>query len=657
MKKTLLFIFALAASEWMTGQSCTEPFFSEYLEGASNNKAVEIYNPSSSTINLINYKMYRYNNGSPTPTDSLQLVGTLAPGAVFVAGNPSAVAAILSVSDTLHTITFFNGDDVLALKNITTGTVLDIIGVIGVDPGVNWPVGSGATSEFTLVRMIGINGGNLNWAVAATEYDVYPQNTTTFLGNHTMTPCCSGSVIAQVASTTNNLCFGDNSGTATVSATGNGLTYNWTPSGGTSATATNLPAGTYTCIAMEPCGAADTVTCTITQPAFLDTINVLQTDVLCNGQSNGSITINGSGGTAPYSYLWSNGNTTNSATGLAAGMISYTITDANGCSLTHSLQVVEPSALSSTSSQTNVLCFGGTNGTATVVVSGGTPPYSYSWSSGGTGATENALAAGNYTCTMTDANGCTTSNVIALTEPSAILLSFVAANNPTSCGATDGSIDLAVSGGTAGYSYLWNTSSTTEDISGLGQGAYSVTVTDANGCTSLSGTTLNDPNAPVVSVNMFSPFLCLPASAYTLNGESPSGGVWSGPFVSGNTFDPNTSGVGIFVITYSFTDSSGCTGFATDTIEVTYCVGTTNTDNTILKMEIYPNPSSGQFTVISNEHNITITVVDPLGNEVYRTYSVSEKTEINLGNFAEGIYFVKIEGQNSSVTKRILLNK
>ncbi|HEX2898795.1 MAG TPA: PKD domain-containing protein, partial [Bacteroidia bacterium] len=164
-------------------------FFSEYLEGSSNNKAIEIYNPSPNTVNLTNYVIYRYNNGSAIPSDSLFPQGTLAPGAVWVAGNPSAVADILNVSDTLHTITFYNGDDAMSLVQISPRVQLDVIGIIGVDPGTNWPVGTGATSEFTLVRMVGIQQGNTNWAVGATEYDVYPQNTFTFIGNHTMTSC------------------------------------------------------------------------------------------------------------------------------------------------------------------------------------------------------------------------------------------------------------------------------------------------------------------------------------------------------------------------------------------------------------------------------------------------------------------------------------
>jgi predicted extracellular nuclease len=114
MKKILFQLITLFIATFSFGQSC-DLFFSEYLEGASNNKAIEIYNPLNVSVNLNNYKVYRYNNGSPIPTDSLQLIGSLAPGSVYVAGNPSAIAAILNVADTLHTITFFNGDDAMEL--------------------------------------------------------------------------------------------------------------------------------------------------------------------------------------------------------------------------------------------------------------------------------------------------------------------------------------------------------------------------------------------------------------------------------------------------------------------------------------------------------------------------------------------------------------
>ncbi len=190
MKMRILLLLCFSFFSLTLAQAqCNNLFFSEYLEGASNNKAVEIYNPSAATVNLTNYVIYRYNNGSLTPTDSLFPQGTLAAGAVWVAGNPSAVVGITGVSDTLHTITFFNGDDAMTLFQRVPRVQLDAIGLVGNDPGVNWPVGTGATAEFTLVRMVGVQQGNNNWAVGATEWDVYPQNTTSFLGSHSMTSC------------------------------------------------------------------------------------------------------------------------------------------------------------------------------------------------------------------------------------------------------------------------------------------------------------------------------------------------------------------------------------------------------------------------------------------------------------------------------------
>jgi hypothetical protein len=176
---------------------CNELFFSEYIEGSSSNKAFEIYNPTSEAIDLSDYVVYRNNNGSLTPTDSLFPQGILENEAIFVVANPSASAAIMAEQDTSHTMTFYNGDDALWLKNISTGDTLDIIGDIGVDPGSGWPVGVGATNNFTLIRMIGINSGQTNWAIGATQWDVFPIDMTDSLGSHTMIPCppCESSTL------------------------------------------------------------------------------------------------------------------------------------------------------------------------------------------------------------------------------------------------------------------------------------------------------------------------------------------------------------------------------------------------------------------------------------------------------------------------------
>jgi plastocyanin len=168
-------------------QPCSELFFSEYIEGSSNNKALEIYNPTSGPINLANYTVYRANNGSTTPSSSgiLTLSGMLASGDVYVIGNAQGNSAILAASDTLSSLTWFNGDDALWLTNNVSGDTVDIFGVIGVDPGSSWPVGTGSTQNHTLVRKSTVDAGTKDWTVSATQWDVYPQDTTMYLGAHT----------------------------------------------------------------------------------------------------------------------------------------------------------------------------------------------------------------------------------------------------------------------------------------------------------------------------------------------------------------------------------------------------------------------------------------------------------------------------------------
>jgi hypothetical protein len=168
---------------------CEDLFISEYIEGSSSNKTFEIYNPTPDPIDLTDYAVYRNNNGSLTPTDSLFPQGILLPGDVFITANPSASPGIMSEADTMHTMTFYNGDDALWLKKISTGDTLDIIGDIGIDPGTGWTVGTGATNNFTLIRMISINQGQTNWAIGATEWDVFPIDMIDSLGTHTMFAC------------------------------------------------------------------------------------------------------------------------------------------------------------------------------------------------------------------------------------------------------------------------------------------------------------------------------------------------------------------------------------------------------------------------------------------------------------------------------------
>jgi hypothetical protein len=160
---------------------------------------------------------------------------------------------------------------------------------------------------------------------------------------------------------------------------------------------------------------------TIIQPATSVSGTAVVTNVSCNGFSNGAINLTATGRTAPYTFNWGGGITTEDRTGLSAGTYTVTITDANGCTGTVNATVTQPTALSATISQTNVSCNGGSNGSASITVSGGTAPYTYSWSpTGGTGATATGLSAGTYTVTVMDANSCSTTKTVTITQSAVV---------------------------------------------------------------------------------------------------------------------------------------------------------------------------------------------------------------------------------------------
>jgi hypothetical protein len=176
MKKIYLLLVALVASAAVSAQCTTDLFFSEYIEGLGNNKAVEIYNPTGAAINLNGYVLYRYNNGSSTASDSLFPQGIIASNDVFVIGNASAAEAkIIAETDTNHTYTFYNGDDALMIMKISTRDTLDVFGVIGIDPGAGWDIKGATTANSTLVRNYSVQQGvatwdTAQWAVFATDY-------------------------------------------------------------------------------------------------------------------------------------------------------------------------------------------------------------------------------------------------------------------------------------------------------------------------------------------------------------------------------------------------------------------------------------------------------------------------------------------------------
>ena len=188
--------------------------------------------------------------------------------------------------------------------------------------------------------------------------------------------------------------------------------------------------------------------------------------------------------------MWSNGATTSTISGLSAAVYNVTVTDAKDCTATATATVDQPAALSVAGSGTDVSCFGGTNGTATATPTGGTAPYTYLWSNGATTSTISGLSAAQYNVTVTDANDCTGTEAIILTEPTTALSLEVSSVAASCIVGDDGSATVTANGGTGPYGYIWSNGQTTQSATALVAGDYTVTVTDANMCTNTTTATV-----------------------------------------------------------------------------------------------------------------------------------------------------------------------
>lgn len=261
-------------------------------------------------------------------------------------------------------------------------------------------------------------------------------------------------------------------------------------------------AGTHLVIAYDAygCGISEYITIAPPNNIVVSPINV--THVSCQGGNSGAINISVSGGSGVYTYLWSNNKTTQDIVNLAAGTYTVVVTDNQGC--TTSVAVVVNPRLTLTATKTNAICNGTNTGTATAVPVGGTPGYSYAWSNGGTTATINNLSTGNYTVTVSDALGCTRKVTVTISQPPAINIG-TAITNAVCYQQPGGAIDITVSNAVAPLSYLWSDGATTEDRIAVVGGTYTVTVTDANGCSKTKVSTVTEPAPITTTFNVKNP--------------------------------------------------------------------------------------------------------------------------------------------------------
>jgi gliding motility-associated-like protein len=250
----------------------------------------------------------------------------------------------------------------------------------------------------------------------------------------------------------------------------------------------NLSSGNYsiTIVDANQCSLNEFYTLSSPAPlsAQLDSLH----HVTCFGANNGELFLTVNGGTAPYQYDWGTGLQSALAP-FAAGTYSMEIRDAAGCEATLNFTITQPEELIASLVTEDASCFGLNDGRIIASVEGGMQPYAYTWSNGANQATNANLTAGNYSLSLTDANGCTSVVSALVSQPDALAIELLS-ENPGCNSNTSGSISALVSGGVEGYSFIWNTGSTSNEINGLSSGAYEVQVTDANACTAQAEVTL-----------------------------------------------------------------------------------------------------------------------------------------------------------------------
>ena len=359
---------------------------------------------------------------------------------------------------------------------------------------------------------------------------------------------------------------------------------------------------------------------------------ITTTDALCYNSNNGTIAISGVGGQAPYTYHWSFGSTDSIITNLPVGQYNVTITDANGCTNTNSGVINQPTQLITAANPTNVTCFGENNGEIDLNITGGTPPYSYTWNNGAHSEDIDSLNPNVYYVTVTDNNGCTTEETGSITGP--LEINIVPSTSPILChGDQTGSINIEISGGVAPYQYNWNNQATTEDLTNLYAGNYILTVTDNSGCTKIQTVNIPEPNPLVVSLPPDYIHCNQPTEihASTEGGTTPYSYLWD----NGNTFQDNdyqTDSTATYYVTA--TDAHGCVSTDQITITIidvdiqafanrdTVCPGdpillTTNVIGGMAPYTVYSNGNISTLPVIvypQGTQTYNIGVVDACGN-------------------------------------------
>ena len=459
-------------------------------------------------------------------TDDNDCVGTVLWGGVWQATIDSGIVVTIDPPNVTQAATCFNSNDghanVIFPINTNFTYTWETLGGVIVDTGAYTTILGGG--DYNLVA---------HYSDSASFGQVYSGCDASVIFNMPSAPqILPNELITPIS------CYGDSDGTITLNVSGGtgSYTYQWdttvsVPNGSTNSFVTGLQEGTYTVTITDNMGCTETIDYDLIEPEAITNNFSNYIEVACNGQNNGSITANPSGGTPNYSYSWSpSGGNGQTANNLTAGDYIVTITDSRSCIESFEVTITEPEAIISGVEPNafygndptgtisyNISCNGFSDGAAIVNLGGGTSPFTYSWTTGGSSQMENNMPAGTHSVTVTDINNCSETMSVTLVEPDALVVngSTTGDYNPfpggfdiTCKGLNDGECYADPYGGvpgTPGYMYSWSGPingqiSNLDQIVNLYVGTYSVTVTDANGCNDIQTFTLTEPTEEFLSI-------------------------------------------------------------------------------------------------------------------------------------------------------------